>query len=64
MREALTFMEDTRDLKEERKQATSRREVFQAKGTVSLKACAEAGACVAHLWKGRKANEAGSKAER
>jgi len=27
-------MEDTRDLKEEREQATSRREVFQAKGTV------------------------------
>lgn len=34
VREAPTCMEDTRDLKEEREQATSRREVFQAKGTV------------------------------
>lgn len=56
-------MENAWDLKEEREQALYGRKVLQAKAT-SAKACPEAGASVAHLWKGRRANETRAKQAR
>ena len=47
-------------MKEEREQALYGRKVLQAKAT-SAKACPEAGASLAHLWKGRRANETRAK---